>query len=119
MKVTILPGDGIGPEVTREAVVVLKAVGDAFGINIETEERFIGGEAITEKGSPLPDETLSSCMNSDAVLLGAVGSPEFDDLPPQKRPERGLLDLRKALGGFANLRPSKAVNALIDSSPLR
>jgi 3-isopropylmalate dehydrogenase len=119
MKVTILPGDGIGPEVTREAVVVLNAVGAAFGINIETEERLIGAAAIKEKGSPLPDETLNSCLNSNAVLLGAVGSPEFDDLSPQKRPERGLLDLRKALGGFANLRPAKAVNALIDSSPLR
>src|SRR5215204_1423715 len=119
MKVTILPGDGIGPEVMREAVVVLRAVGDAFGINIETEERLIGGAAIRQEGSPLPDETLDSCLNSDAVVLGAVGSPEFDYLPPQKRPERGLLDLRKALGGFANLRPAKAVKALIDSSPLR
>ncbi len=119
MKVTILPGDGIGPEVTREAIVVLMAVGDAFGINIETDERLIGGAAIRHKGLPLPDETLDSCLNSNAVLLGAVGSPEFDDLPPQERPERGLLDLRKALGGFANLRPAKAVAALIDSSPLR
>jgi len=119
MKVTILPGDGIGPEVTREAVAVLKAATDDFGISIETEERLVGGAAIKAKASPLPDETLNACLSSDAVLLGAVGSPEYDDLPPERRPEKGLLALRKALGGFANLRPAKAVKALIDSSPLR
>jgi 3-isopropylmalate dehydrogenase len=119
MKITVLPGDGIGPEVTREAVSVLTSVASAFGLEIETEEHLIGGVAIRQKGSPFPDETRESCMNSDAVLLGAVGSPEFDGLPPERRPESGLLGLRKALGGFANLRPSKAVDALIDSSPLR
>lgn len=119
MKITVLPGDGIGPEVTREAVSVLQAVGAAFDIGIETDEHLIGGVAIREKGSPLPDETLHSCLDSDAVLLGAVGSPDFDGLPPERRPEMGLLGLRKALGGFANLRPAKAVPALIGSSPLR
>lgn len=119
MKITVLPGDGIGPEVTREAVIIMKGVASAFGIEIETEQHLIGGAAIREKGSPLPKDTIDSCLKSDAVLLGAVGSPEFDHLPPHERPEVGLLDLRKALGGFANLRPAKAVPALIDSSPLR
>ena len=119
MKITILPGDGIGPEVTREAVGVLTAVASAYGLEIETEEHLIGGIAIKEKGTPFPDETRAACLKSDAVFLGAVGSPEYDDLPPNQRPEIGLLGLRKALGGFANLRPSKAVPALLDSSPLR
>ncbi len=119
MKITVLPGDGIGPEVTREALQILRDVSSAFDLEIETEEHLIGGAAIRERSSPLPDETRESCVNSDAVLLGAVGSPEFDDLPPDRRPEIGLLGLRKTLGGFANLRPAKAVPALIDSSPLR
>lgn len=119
MKITVLPGDGIGPEVTREAIGVLTEVASAFGTEIETEEHLIGGVAIREAGSPFPDKTRESCLNSDAVFLGAVGTPEFDHLPPHERPEIGLLSLRKALGGFANLRPAKAVPALIDSSPLR
>ncbi|MEJ7847286.1 MAG: 3-isopropylmalate dehydrogenase [Pyrinomonadaceae bacterium] len=119
MKITVLPGDGIGPEVTREAVKVLTDVGAIFGIAFETEHHLIGGAAIKAAGLPLPDETLRSCGDSDAVLLGAVGSPEFDDLLPEYRPEIGLLGLRRALGGFANLRPAKAIPALIDSSPLR
>lgn len=119
MRITVLPGDGIGPEVTREAMGVLAGVASAFGLNIETEEHLIGGIAIKETGSPFPDETRESCLKSDAVFLGAVGTPEFDDRPPDSRPEIGLLKLRKALGGFANLRPSKAVPALIESSPLR
>ncbi len=119
MKITVLPGDGIGVEVTREAVRVLKEVGRAFDLEIGTEEYLIGGAAIRESGSPLPDQTLNACLNGDAVLLGAVGSPEFDDLLPEHRPEIGLLGLRKALGGFANLRPAKAIPALVNSSPLR
>lgn len=119
MKITVLPGDGIGVEVTREAVRVLKDVAGAFDLAIETEEHLIGGAAIREAGSPLPEQTLNFCLSSNAVLLGAVGSPEFDDLLPEHRPEKGLLALRQALGGFANLRPSKAIPALIDSSPLR
>lgn len=119
MKITVLPGDGIGPEVTREAISVLTEVASAFGLEVETEEHLIGGVAIREKGSPFPDETRRACLSSDAVFLGAVGTPEYDHLPPDSRPEVGLLQLRKALGGFANLRPAKAVPALIDSSPLR
>ncbi|CAN5544703.1 3-isopropylmalate dehydrogenase [soil metagenome] len=119
MKITILPGDGIGPEVCRQAVNVLTEVANAFEIQIETEEHLIGGAAIKATGSPFPTETEAACVSSDAVLLGAVGSPEFDDLLPENRPEMGLLKLRKALGGFANLRPAAAIPALINSSPLR
>lgn len=119
MKITVLTGDGIGVEVTREAVKVLSAVANVYDLPIETDSQLIGGAAIRAKGAPLPEETRISCLNSDAVLLGAVGSPEFDDLLPEKRPEIGLLNLRQLLGGFANLRPSKAFPALIDSSPLK
>lgn len=119
MKITVLPGDGIGVEVCRQAVKVLTETASAFGLSIETEEKFIGGAAIRACGKPFPDDTRDACLASDAVLLGAVGSPEFDDLLPEVRPEIGLLQLRKALGGFANLRPASAVPALIGSSPLR
>ncbi len=119
MKITVLAGDGIGVEVTREAVKVLSAVATAYDLTVEYDEQLIGGAAIAAKDSPFPDETKESCLSSDAVLLGAVGAPEFDDLLPEARPEIGLLQLRQALGGFANLRPSKAFPALIDSSPLR
>lgn len=119
MKITVLAGDGIGVEVTREAVKVLSAAADAFGFTVETDYQLIGGAAIREKGKPFPDETRESCVKADAVLLGAVGAPEYDHLLPENRPEIGLLQLRTALGGFANLRPSKAFPALIDSSPLR
>ncbi|MEO6393098.1 MAG: 3-isopropylmalate dehydrogenase [Pyrinomonadaceae bacterium] len=119
MNITILPGDGIGPEVTREAVKVLTEVAGAYDLTIQTNEQLIGGAAIRETSSPFPKVTRQACLMSDAVFLGAVGSPEFDQLPPEKRPEKGLLQLRQALGGFANLRPAKAFPALVTSSPLR
>ncbi|MGH9818621.1 MAG: 3-isopropylmalate dehydrogenase [Pyrinomonadaceae bacterium] len=119
MKLAVLPGDGIGPEVAREAIRVLSGVGSVMGFVVKTSEYLIGGAAIRETGSPFPDETRDACLASDAVLLGAVGTPEFDHLLPEARPEIGLLKLRQALGGFANLRPSKAFPALIGSSPLR
>lgn len=119
MKITVLAGDGIGPEVTREAVKVLTEVACIQGLEIETDEQLIGGAAIRETGSPLPDETRAACKETDAVLLGAVGSPEFDDHLPEHRPEKGLLQLRQLLGGFANLRPARAFPSLIDSSPLK
>ncbi|HEV8593399.1 MAG TPA: 3-isopropylmalate dehydrogenase [Pyrinomonadaceae bacterium] len=119
MNITILPGDGVGPEVTKQAVQVLNDVCDVFRIPLETDEHLVGGAAINATGSPFPDKTRDACVSSDAVLLGAVGSPEFDDRDPAERPEIGLLQLRKALGGFANLRPAKAYPELIDSSPLR
>lgn len=116
MKLTVLPGDGVGPEVTSEALRVLEAVVPG---QVVTTEALIGGAAIRATGSPLPDETLRAFDGADAVLLGAVGDPEFDHLPPEARPEIGLLKMRQRLGGFANLRPAKAFLALIDSSPLR
>ena len=117
--ITILPGDGIGPEVIEEAVRVLKTVAAIGGHNFEFDEKPIGGTAIRSTGSPLPRMTLDSCLSSDAVLLGAVGSPEFDGLPPHQRPEAGLLLLRRALGGFANLRPAISYAAIASCSPLR
>ncbi len=119
MKVVILPGDGIGPEVCSQAALVLGEIAAAFDIPVETEEHLIGGDAIRKTGSPFPEETERACETADAVLLGAVGSPEFDHLMPDQRPEIGLLKLRQVLGGFANLRPASAVPALIDSSPLK
>jgi 3-isopropylmalate dehydrogenase len=119
LKVTLLPGDGIGPEVTAEAVRVLNAVETLHGHRFELEEKKIGGAAITKHGSPLPTGTLDSCMASDAVLLGAVGSPKFDALPPSERPEAGLLALRQALGGYANLRPALFFDSIAGSSPLK
>src|SRR6267142_4420329 len=112
LKITILPGDGIGPEVTREAVSVLRAVADLYAHQIDFVEHPIGGVAIRDHGSPLPPATLAACLESDAVLLGAVGSPEFDALPPSERPEAGLLLLRRSLGGYANLRPAISYDAI-------
>ncbi len=119
MKIVVLPGDGIGPEVAGEAVRVLQEIAPVFELAIETEEHLIGGAAIRSVQTPLPEPTVAAALAADAVLLGAVGTPEFDHLRPEQRPEAGLLGLRKALGGFANLRPARAVDALIDSSPLR
>jgi 3-isopropylmalate dehydrogenase len=118
-RITVLPGDGIGPEVTAEAVRVLETVSTIGGYTFEFQEHSIGGVAIRQFGSPLPRTTLDACLTSDAVLLGAVGSPEFDQLPPNQRPEAGLLLLRQALGGFANLRPAIAYNSIASCSPLR
>jgi 3-isopropylmalate dehydrogenase len=119
LKITVLPGDGIGPEVTAEAVRVLRAVADIYGHNFEFEEKLIGGASITQTGTPLPTSTLDACMEGDAVLLGAVGSPEHDRLAPGERPEAGLLTLRRALGAYANLRPAVAYAAVAECSPLR
>jgi 3-isopropylmalate dehydrogenase len=119
LRILVLPGDGIGPEVTAEAVAVLARVADVFGHTLHTTDGLIGGSAIEAAGSPLPAETLRAAGEADAVLLGAVGAPQFDGLPPDRRPERGLLALRKALGTFANLRPSRAWPALLGASPLK
>ena len=121
MKLTIavLPGDGVGPEVTREAVRILRAVRDLGGYDIQFRESPIGGAAVRATGQPLPPATLDQCLQSDAVLLGAVGAPEFDSLPPEQRPEAGLLMLRQALGCYANLRPAACHPALAGNSPLR
>jgi 3-isopropylmalate dehydrogenase len=117
--ITILPGDGIGPEVTREAVRALSAVADYTGTSFEFQEHAIGGCAVEQFGTSLPRPTLDACLASDAVLLGAVGGPQWDDRPRAQRPETGLLQLRAALGGFANLRPAVCVPVLTDCSPLR
>jgi 3-isopropylmalate dehydrogenase len=118
-KITILSGDGIGPEVTREAVRALRPLIDFAGHDFEIREHAIGGEAVRKFGDPLPPATLEACLESDAVFLGAVGGPDFDALPPSLRPEAGLLRLRQALGGFANLRPVRTFAALAGTSPLR
>ncbi|MGQ9833539.1 MAG: 3-isopropylmalate dehydrogenase [Candidatus Villigracilaceae bacterium] len=118
-KITLLPGDGIGPEVVAEAVRALDAVAAKFGHNFAYTERLMGGCSIDKFGSSLTDETLADCQAADAVLLGAVGGPKWDDPNAKDRPERGLLALRKGLGVFANLRPVKVHSALIDSSPLK
>lgn len=119
LKVLVVAGDGIGPEVTGEAIKILKAVSELGGHEFAFHEAPIGGVAIKAKGTPLPEETLAAALESDAVFLGAVGSNEFNALPPERRPEAGLLALRAALGGYANLRPSFAYPALAQNSPLR
>ena len=119
IKITTLPGDGIGPEVTAQAVRVLQTIAGLHGYRFEFEEHAIGGVAINNHGSPLPRTTLDACLSSDAVLLGAVGAPEFDRLPPNKRPEAGLLLIRNALGGYANLRPAISYSSIAGCSPLR
>jgi 3-isopropylmalate dehydrogenase len=119
MKITVLPGDGIGPEVTREALRVLRSVADVYGHEFSFDEQLIGGAAIEKTGSPFPPATLDSCLASDAVLLGAVGAPQFDGLAGGRRPEAGLLALRSACGAFANLRPVVCHEATADSSPLK
>jgi len=105
--------------VTCEAVRVLRYVAERFGHALRLKEGLLGGVAIHQTGSPLPEETLRLALEADATLMGAVGLPEFDNAPPEKRPEKGLLGLRKALGVFANLRPVRAYGALLDSSPLK
>jgi 3-isopropylmalate dehydrogenase len=119
LKIAILAGDGIGPEVTREAVNILNVVAEAGGHEFTFTESLIGGVAITANGTPLPQSTIDTCLDSDAVLLGAVGDNKFNSLTPDKRPEAGLLQIRQELGGFANLRPCLAFEALSENSPLR
>ena len=119
LKILVLPGDGIGPEVTREALRVLEHVASKWGHEIERTEGLLGGIAIHQTGGPFPEATRALALEADATLLGAVGLPEFDELPPQQRPEKGLLGLRKVLDVFANLRPIIAYESLLPSSPLK
>ncbi len=118
-RIAVLGGDGIGPEVTAEAVRVLGAVGTKFGHEFKFTEALIGGAAIDATGSPLPPRTIDACRSGDAVLLGAVGGPKWSDPGARVRPEQGLLELRRTLGLFANLRPVKTFEAVYDASPLR
>ena len=119
INLTVLPGDGIGPEVTEQALLVLQAVAEAFGHQIQLQRKPIGGAALALTNDPLPAETIQACLSSGAVLLGAVGSPAFDHNPGHLRPEAGLLRIRRELGAYANLRPAVFFPALEDSSPLR
>lgn len=117
--ITVLPGDGIGPDIIKEALEVLKLVGEKYGHSFNLTEADLGGIAIDRHGVPLPQATVDACKNSDAVLLGAVGGPKWDTVPGDKRPEAGLLGIRAALGLYANLRPAIIYSALRDASPLK
>jgi len=118
-RIAVLEGDGIGPEIVSSALRVLEKVSELFGVGFEFRRGLIGGRAIDETGTPLPEETLELCRSSSAVLLGAVGGPRWDDLPTDRRPEKGLLRIRKELDLYANLRPAKVWEPLIDASPLK
>src|SRR5262245_28322169 len=118
-KIAVLGGDGIGQAVTPEARKVLQVVGKASGATFEFEPGLVGGAAIDATGGPLPESTLRLCEASDAILFGAVGGPKWDNLPQERKPERGLLALRKELDLFANLRPARCFPMLIDASPLK
>lgn len=117
--IAVLPGDGIGPEIVQQAVKVLDAVSEKFNVKLNYKYGLIGGAAIDEFGIPFPDETKEIILSSDAVLLGAVGGPKWDNLPFEIRPERALLGMRKLLNAFANLRPAKLYDELIDASTLK
>jgi 3-isopropylmalate dehydrogenase len=119
LNVVVLPGDGIGPEVTSQAVRVLELIADAHEWDIDFRSHAIGAGAIRDHGTALPDSTLQACLEADAVLLGAVGDPSADHLPRERRPEAALLKLREALGAFANLRPARTEPALVDATPYK
>ena len=118
-RIAVLGGDGIGPEVTTEAVRTLESVASIYGHDFEFVEALIGGAAIDATGSPLPSRTIDACRDSDGVLLGAVGGPRWSDPAARVRPEQGLLELRRVLGVFANLRPVRTLPGMLDASPLR
>ena len=117
--ITVLKGDGIGPEIVDECIKVLDKAGKKFGFSFDYDYRLLGGAAIDAAGVPYPKETELACKASDAVLLGAVGGPKWDTLPSEIRPEKGLLAIRESLGLFANLRPAKIFAPLKDASPLK
>lgn len=119
IKLAVMPGDGIGPEIVNQAIKVLNSVGKKYDVNFEYKEVLIGGAAIDATGSPLPNETVDICLDSDAILLGAVGGPKWDTLPGDQRPEAGLLGIRKALGVYANLRPAVLFPQLKSASNLK
>ena len=118
-KITLLKGDGIGPEIVNQAVKVLDCAAEKFGFGVAYDEALLGGCAIDATGVPLPDETVAKCKASDSVLLGAVGGPKWDSQPGNNRPEAGLLGIRGALGLFANLRPSVIFGPLKSASPIK
>ncbi|WP_347158392.1 3-isopropylmalate dehydrogenase [Pontibacter chitinilyticus] len=119
-RIAVLPGDGIGPEVCNEAIKVLTAVSERFGHQFDFDTQLMGACAIDATGTPLPEETLDACLEADAILLGAIGDPKYDNNPAARvRPEQGLLRLRKSLGLYANIRPVTAYDVLLDHSPLK
>ncbi len=118
-KIVLLPGDGIGPEITSITLKILETIGKKHSINFDFQEESFGGKAIEAADEPLPENTLNSCKLSDAVLLAAIGDPKYDDIPREKRPESGLLRLRSELKLFANIRPVKILGPLIESSSLK
>ena len=118
-KIAVLKGDGIGPEIVNEAIKVLNAVAASENFKLEYTEFLLGGSAYDKTGDPCPEETIEGCLNSDAVLFGAIGGYKWDNLPKEKRPESGLLKIRKALGLFANLRPAVIFDELIEASTLK
>jgi 3-isopropylmalate dehydrogenase len=118
-KIVLLPGDGIGPEVTNEAELLIKAVAGIYDLDIQLKTELIGGAAIDATGEPLPLKSLDACRDADAIILGAVGGPKWSDPKAKVRPEQGLLAIRKELGLFANLRPVRVHPALADASPLK
>ena len=118
-KITLLSGDGIGPEVSKEGEKLLKIIETQFDYKFEIIKKDFGGIAIDKHGTPLPEDTLNSCKKSDAVLLAAIGGPKYDNLPREKRPETGLLGLRAGLNTFANLRPVMLFDSLLDSSTIK
>lgn len=118
-QIVLLPGDGIGKEIIYSAKKVLEVIAKRFNHQFEFIEKTIGGSAIDQFNTPLPEDTLEACQSADAVLLGAVGGPKWDSLPAAMRPEKGLLEIRKKLGLFANLRPVKGFSALLHASPLK
>ena len=118
-KIVVIPGDGIGEEITRSAVEVLKAADKKYKLNLEYEFHDAGGTAYDKFGTPLPEETLAACKQADAVLFGAVGGDKWDNVDPALRPEKAILGLRKGLGLYANLRPVKVAEALVEYSPLK
>ncbi|MCH1627616.1 3-isopropylmalate dehydrogenase [Fredinandcohnia quinoae] len=117
--IAVLRGDGVGKEVVKGAIEVLKAIGEQYDHEFSFQHALIGGTAIDKEGTPLPADTLEVCKHSDAVLLGAVGGPKWDQNPPHLRPEKGLLQIRKALNLYANVRPVTCFNSLLDASPLK
>jgi len=118
-KITTLPGDGIGPEVMDVALAVLDLVGSEYGLNFEIKSELAGGASLDQFNEPITESALQSCLESDAVLLGAVGGPKWNNLPQEKKPEKGLLKLREVLGLFSNLRPAKIFAPLADASSLK
>ena len=118
-KIAVIKGDGIGPEIVNSAIKVMEKVAEIHNHNFQFEEVYMGGCAIDKFGEPLPDSELKKCLNSDSILLGAVGGPKWDNIESSKRPEKGLLKLRKELEVYANLRPAKIIPILEGSSPLK